>query len=50
MVVEEKYMARCIELAQGGEGNTASNPMVGAAFRPGYHPSSRRYTHRHQHI
>ena len=30
MVVEEKYMARCIELARGGEGNTAPNPMVGA--------------------
>ena len=28
MVVEEKYMARCIELARGGEGNTAPNPMV----------------------
>ena len=32
MVVEEKYMARCIELAQGGEGNTAPNPMVGAVI------------------
>ena len=32
MVVEEKYMARCIELARGGEGNTAPNPMVGAGI------------------
>ena len=32
MVVEEKYMARCIELARGGEGNTAPNPMVGAVI------------------
>ena len=31
-VVEEKYMARCIELARGGEGNTAPNPMVGAVI------------------
>lgn len=30
MIVEEKYMARCISLARGGEGNTAPNPMVGA--------------------
>ena len=28
MVVEEKYMARCIELARGGEGYTAPTPMV----------------------
>ena len=32
MVVEEKYMARCIELARGGGGNTAPNPMVGAVI------------------
>ena len=32
MVVEEKSMARCIELARGGEGNTAPNPMVGAVI------------------
>ncbi len=32
MVVEEKYMARCIELARGGEGYTAPNPMVGAVI------------------
>ena len=32
MVVEEKYMARCIELARGGEGNTAPNPLVGAVI------------------
>lgn len=30
--VEEKYMARCIALARGGEGNTAPNPMVGAVI------------------
>ena len=28
--VEEKYMARCIELAKGGRGNVSPNPMVGA--------------------
>lgn len=28
--VEEKYMARCIELAKGGMGNARPNPMVGA--------------------
>lgn len=28
--VEEKYMARCIELAKGGRGYTSPNPMVGA--------------------
>ena len=32
MIVEEKYMARCIELARGGEGNVAPNPMVGAVI------------------
>ena len=32
MIVEEKYMARCIELARGGAGNTAPNPMVGAVI------------------
>lgn len=30
--VEEKYMARCIEIARGGEGFTAPNPMVGAVI------------------
>ncbi|WP_297903159.1 bifunctional diaminohydroxyphosphoribosylaminopyrimidine deaminase/5-amino-6-(5-phosphoribosylamino)uracil reductase RibD [uncultured Parabacteroides sp.] len=30
--VEEKYMARCIELAKGGKGNTSPNPMVGAVI------------------
>lgn len=30
--VEEKYMARCIELAKGGRGNTSPNPMVGAVI------------------
>lgn len=28
--VEEKYMARCIQLARGGLGHTRPNPMVGA--------------------
>lgn len=28
--VEEKYMARCLELARGGQGNVAPNPLVGA--------------------
>lgn len=32
MIVEEKYMARCIELACGGAGNTAPNPTVGAVI------------------
>jgi len=31
-MVEEKYMARCIELAKGGAGNTSPNPMVGAVI------------------
>ncbi len=30
--VEEKYMARCLELAKGGMGNTSPNPMVGAVI------------------
>ena len=30
MIVEEKYMVRCIELAKKGVGNVAPNPMVGA--------------------
>lgn len=30
MEVEEKYMARCIQLARGGAGHTRPNPMVGA--------------------
>lgn len=32
MIVEEKYMARCIELAKKGIGNVAPNPMVGAVI------------------
>jgi diaminohydroxyphosphoribosylaminopyrimidine deaminase/5-amino-6-(5-phosphoribosylamino)uracil reductase len=28
--VEDKYMARCLQLARGGEGFVAPNPMVGA--------------------
>lgn len=32
IVVEDKYMARCIELARGGESNVAPNPMVGAVI------------------
>ena len=28
--IEEKYMARCIQLARGGVGHTSPNPMVGA--------------------
>lgn len=30
MIVDEKYMHRCIQLALNGKGNTAPNPMVGA--------------------
>lgn len=30
MEVEEKYMARCIQLARSGAGHTRPNPMVGA--------------------
>ena len=30
MRVEEKYMARCIQLAKNGLGNVSPNPMVGA--------------------
>lgn len=30
MIVEEKYMVRCIELAKKAVGNVAPNPMVGA--------------------
>ena len=29
---EEKYMLRCIQLAQNGLCNTATNPMVGAVI------------------
>ncbi|GAE16310.1 diaminohydroxyphosphoribosylaminopyrimidine deaminase [Bacteroides pyogenes JCM 6292] len=29
---EEKYMRRCIELAQNGRNNAAPNPMVGAVI------------------
>lgn len=32
MQIEEKYMARCIELARHGSGRTAPNPMVGAVI------------------
>lgn len=32
MVVDEKYMHRCIQLALHGKGNTAPNPMVGAVI------------------
>lgn len=28
--IEKKYMARCLQLARGGEGHTSPNPMVGA--------------------
>ena len=28
--VEDKYMTRCLQLARGGEGFVAPNPMVGA--------------------
>ncbi|MEJ5317256.1 MAG: bifunctional diaminohydroxyphosphoribosylaminopyrimidine deaminase/5-amino-6-(5-phosphoribosylamino)uracil reductase RibD [Tenuifilum sp.] len=30
--VHRKYMARCLELALGGQGNVAPNPMVGAVI------------------
>ena len=30
VAIEEKYMARCIQLARGGKGHTSPNPMVGA--------------------
>ncbi|MEG2067157.1 MAG: bifunctional diaminohydroxyphosphoribosylaminopyrimidine deaminase/5-amino-6-(5-phosphoribosylamino)uracil reductase RibD, partial [Tannerellaceae bacterium] len=32
IVVEDKYMARCIALARGGAGNVSPNPMVGAVI------------------
>jgi diaminohydroxyphosphoribosylaminopyrimidine deaminase/5-amino-6-(5-phosphoribosylamino)uracil reductase len=32
MVVEEKYMYRCLQLAKNGLGSTAPNPMVGAVI------------------
>lgn len=32
MQIEEKFMARCIELARHGAGHTAPNPMVGAVI------------------
>lgn len=32
MEIEEKYMRRCIELAQNGRCNTPPNPMVGAVI------------------
>ena len=47
---EEKYMLRCIQLAQNGLCNAAPNPMVGAVIvcdgkiiGEGYHAVS--YTH-----
>ena len=30
--VDEKFMARCLELARCGRGNTSPNPMVGAVI------------------
>ena len=32
MIVEEKYMARCLQLARCGRGHTSPNPMVGAVI------------------
>ncbi|MDR1699261.1 MAG: bifunctional diaminohydroxyphosphoribosylaminopyrimidine deaminase/5-amino-6-(5-phosphoribosylamino)uracil reductase RibD [Prevotellaceae bacterium] len=32
MIYDEKYMCRCLELAQKGMGNVAPNPMVGAVI------------------
>lgn len=32
MTVEEKYMYRCLQLAQNGRGFTSPNPMVGAVI------------------
>ena len=32
MLVEEKYMHRCLQLAEKGNGNVAPNPMVGAVI------------------
>lgn len=32
MIVEEKYMARCLQLARGGMGFVSPNPMVGAVL------------------
>jgi diaminohydroxyphosphoribosylaminopyrimidine deaminase/5-amino-6-(5-phosphoribosylamino)uracil reductase len=32
MIVDEKYMRRCILLAQNGRGTVQSNPMVGAVI------------------
>ncbi len=32
MVTEEKYMQRCIELAQSGAGSVSPNPMVGCVI------------------
>lgn len=52
--VEEKYMARCIELARCGSGHTRPNPMVGAVvvhggriIGEGYH---RRYGEAHAEV
>lgn len=32
MIIEEKYMARCLQLARCGSGHTSPNPMVGAVI------------------
>lgn len=32
MVTDEKYMARCLALAKGGQGHVAPNPMVGCVI------------------
>ena len=32
MNIDEKYMARCLQLARHGEFTTAPNPMVGAVI------------------
>lgn len=54
MIVDEKYMHRCIQLALNGKGNTAPNPMVGAVIvhnnkiiGEGYH---RRYGDAHAEV
>ena len=32
MTIDEKYMARCIQLAKNGRCNVSPNPMVGAVI------------------
>ncbi|MEC8884127.1 MAG: riboflavin biosynthesis protein RibD, partial [Bacteroidota bacterium] len=32
MKIHEKYMARCLQLAKNGLGNTYLNPMVGSVI------------------